>query len=318
MPSSKKTIAVLGGTGQQGGALALRWARAGHAIVIGSRDGDARGGEGARAARRACRAPRSAAATWRRRRSAGEIVVLSVPLAAHRATLEAVREAVQGKILVDVTVPLVPPRVARVQLPPEGCGGGGGAGAAGARRQGGVGVPERRRRICSRARREIAMRRARLRRRQGGARRGRGARPRRGAARLHGGALANSAAAEALTSVLIFLNGRYRATSGIRLHRPARSDGGLTHSAADALSSRCCGVLGHDLGVDRLELLRAAFDQADEFGLHRGELHQDLGMDLDVAPFAEEIEMVGVVDVRHSTPSLACAFDLCIGIVVAE
>jgi NADPH-dependent F420 reductase len=49
-----------------------------------------------------------------------DIVVLTVPYAAHRETLESVREALQGKILIDVTVPLVPPKVTRVQMPAAG------------------------------------------------------------------------------------------------------------------------------------------------------------------------------------------------------
>jgi NADPH-dependent F420 reductase len=53
----------------------------------------------------------------------GDIVFVTVPFGAHTPTLESVKSAVQGKVLVDVTVPLVPPRVARVQLPPEGSAG---------------------------------------------------------------------------------------------------------------------------------------------------------------------------------------------------
>jgi 8-hydroxy-5-deazaflavin:NADPH oxidoreductase len=52
--------------------------------------------------------------------AAADIAILTVPFAHHRATLESVREAVQGKIFVDATVPLVPPKVMRVQLPPGG------------------------------------------------------------------------------------------------------------------------------------------------------------------------------------------------------
>ncbi len=48
------------------------------------------------------------------------MLVITVPFAAHRATLESVREYAQGKILVDVAVPLVPPKVSRVQMPPAG------------------------------------------------------------------------------------------------------------------------------------------------------------------------------------------------------
>ena len=49
-----------------------------------------------------------------------EIVILTVPYAAHTQTLESVKDALKGKILIDVTVPLVPPRVSKVQMPPAG------------------------------------------------------------------------------------------------------------------------------------------------------------------------------------------------------
>ena len=49
-----------------------------------------------------------------------EIVVLTVPYSAHQATIESVKDFVQGKIFVDVTVPLVPPKVSRVQMPAAG------------------------------------------------------------------------------------------------------------------------------------------------------------------------------------------------------
>jgi NADPH-dependent F420 reductase len=48
---------------------------------------------------------------------------MTVPFGAHTPTIESIKSAVRGKVLVDVTVPLVPPRVARVQLPPEGSAG---------------------------------------------------------------------------------------------------------------------------------------------------------------------------------------------------
>jgi hypothetical protein len=49
-----------------------------------------------------------------------DIVVLTVPYAAHRETLESVKNTLKGKILVDVTAPLVPPKVSKVQMPPAG------------------------------------------------------------------------------------------------------------------------------------------------------------------------------------------------------
>ncbi|MGB9801278.1 MAG: NADPH-dependent F420 reductase, partial [Thermanaerothrix sp.] len=49
-----------------------------------------------------------------------EIVVLTVPYAAHRDMCEFIKPYVQGKIVIDVTVPLVPPKVTKVQMPPDG------------------------------------------------------------------------------------------------------------------------------------------------------------------------------------------------------
>ncbi len=113
------TVAVIGGTGNLGSALARRWAAAGYTVIIGSRSAE----KGSRAAREIAQAAAGAnlsAATNVAAAQAADIVVLTVPFKHHRAILEMTRAAVQGKILVDATVPLVPPRVARVQLPKEG------------------------------------------------------------------------------------------------------------------------------------------------------------------------------------------------------
>lgn len=112
-------IAILGGTGKEGSGLALRWAHAGHGVVIGSR-------ERAKAERVAAELnavlDRDAITGWENLRAVeqGEIAVLTVPYAAHAATLETVRKALAGKVLVDVTVPLDPANVRRVKLPPAG------------------------------------------------------------------------------------------------------------------------------------------------------------------------------------------------------
>ncbi len=111
-----KTLAILGGTGKEGAGLALRWARHGYRIIIGSRSAQR---AQSRAAEMLAEAPGSelsglgnvAAA------AAADIVVLSVPYSAHKATLESVREACAGKILVDLTVPLLPPQIMTVNLP---------------------------------------------------------------------------------------------------------------------------------------------------------------------------------------------------------
>lgn len=113
------TIAVLGGTGQEGGGLALRWARAGHHVIVGSRDGAKAAAAAADMKARLGEARVSGDSNKAAARAA-DIVVLTVPFAAQRATVEDVREALAGKILIDATAPLVPPKVARVQLPAGG------------------------------------------------------------------------------------------------------------------------------------------------------------------------------------------------------
>ena len=107
-------LGIVGGTGKLGSGLAMRWARAGHTIALGSRDP-------AKALARAAelegngRVVEGGDNAWAARES--EVVVLTVPYEAHKQTLEAIVDAVAGKVLVDVTVPLKPPKVSRVHLP---------------------------------------------------------------------------------------------------------------------------------------------------------------------------------------------------------
>jgi len=124
---SLPVLAILGGTGDLGTGLARRWAQAGYQVIIGSRTlekaqaavadlhevMDQRGIADVRV-----QAMENLAAT-----EAADIVTLTVPFSHQASTLELVKPALQGKILIDVSVPLVPPKVARVQLPPEGSAG---------------------------------------------------------------------------------------------------------------------------------------------------------------------------------------------------
>lgn len=119
MTSTPTTIAILGGTGQEGGALALRFANAGHRVIIGSRS-DARAAEAAQAINATLGRDAASGDANKAAAATAEIVVLTVPYAAQRSTVEEVRAALRAKILVDATVPLVPPTVARVRLPAEG------------------------------------------------------------------------------------------------------------------------------------------------------------------------------------------------------
>jgi len=119
---AKDVIAILGGTGDLGTGLAIRWSKAGHQIIIGSRTqqkADAAVVELKKVSPQTpARAMENAAAA-----AAGDIVVLTVPYEHQLSTLESVRTGLEGKILIDVTVPLIPPKVGTVQLPPEGSAG---------------------------------------------------------------------------------------------------------------------------------------------------------------------------------------------------
>ena len=106
----KQRIAIIGGTGDQGKGLALRWARAGYEIIIGSRDeGRART---AATEMNALLGPGAGAidGAGNREAAAGaSVVVLTVPFSAHVKTLKDIREGLQpGTLLIDVTVPLEP------------------------------------------------------------------------------------------------------------------------------------------------------------------------------------------------------------------
>ncbi|QUS57587.1 NADPH-dependent F420 reductase [Pseudovibrio brasiliensis] len=116
------TLAIIGGTGPQGQGLALRFARAGVPVALGSRDA-ARGKdiadelmtklpEGCAKIEGMGNEDAVAAST--------ECVMLAVPYAAHDATLEALKPHLSGKILIDIVVPLAPGDPKTVEMPPEG------------------------------------------------------------------------------------------------------------------------------------------------------------------------------------------------------
>ncbi len=110
------TVAVLGGTGKEGSGLARRWAQNGYRVIIGSRDAE-------RAANAATEMNEELGEAYLEgmentaAAAEADLVVLSVPYSAHKPTLESVREQVQGKTLIDLTVPLQPPDVRTVHVP---------------------------------------------------------------------------------------------------------------------------------------------------------------------------------------------------------
>lgn len=117
------TVAIIGGTGKEGSGLALRWAAAGLDVVIGSREREKGERVAAELSARLGTLEKSLPIRGTGNLEAaqeGTIIVLSVPYAAHRATLEQIRPGVAGKIVIDVTVPLQPPKVSQVFVPEEG------------------------------------------------------------------------------------------------------------------------------------------------------------------------------------------------------
>ena len=204
-------IAVIGGTGNLGAAIARRLAKAGRKVVIGSRSAESAQKAADELGFGLTGLANAAAA------AAAELVIVTVPFGAQEATLADIAPHVAGKIVVDTTVPLVPPKVMRVQMPTEG------SAAARAAKLLGDGP------IVTSAFHNVA------------AHKlitdadvecdvlvfgdDKGARSKvveladaMGLRGLHGGALVNSAAAEGLTSILIFLNKTYQVDgAGIRI-----------------------------------------------------------------------------------------------------
>jgi 8-hydroxy-5-deazaflavin:NADPH oxidoreductase len=114
------TIAVLGGTGKEGKGLAYRWAKAGYRVLIGSRSSE-KAVTAASEIMELLEGSSSVVGTTNLEAAEqADIVVITVPYSGHRDTLESVKHALNGKLLVDVTVPLVPPKVSKVQMPPAG------------------------------------------------------------------------------------------------------------------------------------------------------------------------------------------------------
>jgi|TARA_R110000772_G_scaffold240514_1_gene352752 NADPH-dependent F420 reductase len=204
-------ISVIGGTGQLGSALASRLAKAGYAVTIGSRTvGSAQSraselGNGLKGMSNTDAAQES------------ELLIVTVPFSAQTATLADIKPYVKGKIVVDTTVPLVPPKVMRVQLPEEGSA----AARAAAMLGDDVRLVSAFHNVAAHrlamdvdvecdilvfgdekaARAEVVELADAI-----------------GLRGIHGGALVNSAAAEAMTSLLIFINKNYKVDgAGIRI-----------------------------------------------------------------------------------------------------
>jgi 8-hydroxy-5-deazaflavin:NADPH oxidoreductase len=215
LPDQKPTIAIIGGTGELGSGLARLWAAAGYPVVLGSRAKD-KAQIAAQELSQAVGAPVSGDHN-RGAAQAADIVVLCVPYANHNAILADIQPAMGGKILVDAVVPLMPPKISTVQIPPEGSPAlaaqrvlGTAARVASAfHNVGAKKLSEGEKADCDILvfSDEASVREQVIALANVVATRG-----------VHGGVLANSVAAEALTSVLIAINRRYKiAGAGIRI-----------------------------------------------------------------------------------------------------
>ena len=200
--SNVLTVAVVGGSGDLGSAIAGRLAKAGRKVIVGSRSAESAAAAAERLGFGAIGMANEEAA------AAADIVIVTVPFAAQESTLRQIAPHVRGKIVVDTTVPLVPPKVMRVQLPAEG--------SAAVRAQSILGEETR---VVSAFHNVAAHKlaqdidvacdvlvfgddkaaRAQVVALVGDC----------GLRGIHAGALANSAAAEAMTSILIFINKTY-------------------------------------------------------------------------------------------------------------
>ena len=196
--SDKPTLAIVGGTGTLGSGLARRLAAAGYAVILGSRSAD-KAAEAARALPTAAGGPAPRGMSNADAAKAADVVIITVPRETQAKILDEIAPHVTAKLVVDTTVPLVPPRVARVQLPPEHS-----AALTAQKRLGAsvrmvsafhnvAGHPKDRAIVADLAKAA-------------------------GLRGVHAGPLANSVAAEALTSVLIGINRNYKVDgAGIRI-----------------------------------------------------------------------------------------------------
>ncbi len=115
------TLGIVGGTGNEGKGLAFRWVQAGHDVIIGSRQYE----KAQKAVEEVAALLENAPGTLCGMENsdavaACDIAVITVPYAAHRPTLESLKDVLDGKLVVDVVVPIVPPKVTKVQMPEAG------------------------------------------------------------------------------------------------------------------------------------------------------------------------------------------------------
>lgn len=113
------TLAIIGGTGKQGSALAARFAKAGVAVIIGSRDAQ-RGADTANALNARLGLQNISGTSNRDAAKQGDIVLLSVPYDGMQPILDDLKEAARGKIIINIASSLDPEKKTRAKIPPKG------------------------------------------------------------------------------------------------------------------------------------------------------------------------------------------------------
>ena len=116
--NSLPTLSIIGGTGDLGSGLARGWSKAGYPVILGSRASQK--AEQAAAALQAEGFNNISGTTNVAAAEKGEIIIVAVPFSNYEASLAEIKDAVRNKIVVTAVVPLVPPKVFIVQLPQAG------------------------------------------------------------------------------------------------------------------------------------------------------------------------------------------------------
>ena len=118
--SQSTKIAIIGGTGREGRGLAYRWAKSGFQILIGSRTPLKATDAALEINQLLDNKHQISGTTNEKAASEAEIIVLTIPYIAHIDTINSIKHFLLGKLVIDVTVPLVPPKVTKVQMPSAG------------------------------------------------------------------------------------------------------------------------------------------------------------------------------------------------------
>ena len=119
MEKKIQTIGVLGGSGALGSGLSYRLGKAGYQVVIGSRN-PGKASEKVNEINQRLKQEKISIESNYLAAEKSDLVILAVPFSNHRVIVQEIAPVVQNKIVLDTTVPLVPPKVARVQLPEYG------------------------------------------------------------------------------------------------------------------------------------------------------------------------------------------------------